>query len=128
MPSREEHLDQARRNESFCSETRSIPFREWVLTGWFYAALHYVEAFFATRHSPEARSAHKMTHGKRQRRMSGESDLLPIFPDYEELKTQSENARYECYSVSEEDLAEAEALLVRIREHVSPLIGESNAS
>ena len=60
MPSEQEHMDKARHNEAFV-QSLGIPtttFLDWAVTGIFYAALHYVEAFLATQrvHSPSHRS------------------------------------------------------------------------
>ncbi len=64
----------------------------------FYAALHYVEAYFATG------AIHGTSHSQRDRLVANSSALSPIFADYMELKAQSRSARYWAVTFDEETI------------------------
>ena len=45
MPSRHQHLAQARRNREFSESLDRTRYPESVMVAWFYSALHLVDAF-----------------------------------------------------------------------------------
>src|SRR5208337_3068619 len=47
MASQEEHIKQAQHNESFSLSIKETPYLDWVVTGIFYSALHYIEGYLA---------------------------------------------------------------------------------
>ena len=61
MPSKAEHISKAEHNENFATTLNSDgsypDYRDWVVTAYFYSAVHYVEAYLATlgKHSPDHR-------------------------------------------------------------------------
>ncbi len=93
MPSKENHVTQARHNRQFWTshDLDTTRFRDWVVTGIFYEAVHWVEAYLATK------GDHPTTHGQRNHAMQLYKDLDAVLVDYDVLKTESENARYNCY-------------------------------
>jgi len=100
MPGKEEHLAQAQHNRDFWSGINSdtTDFRDWVVTGMFYEGVHWVEAYLAKS------SFHSIDHGKRMVYMRRDIILRPISKDMEQLKIDSENARYQCYKYTEKDI------------------------
>lgn len=90
MPNQADHLKKAQHNESFVKSfnLNSTPFLDWVITGMFYSALHYMEAYFAKQkfHSPD--------HRTRDSNIQRDSNLRKLFVAYSELKNFSVNARY----------------------------------
>lgn len=88
MSSKDEHLAQAVHNEDFVAEIDN-PFFDWKLTGIFYAALQYVDAYLATR------NLHPPDHGERTKYIHGDPKFRPIRFDYRDLKNESRTARYE---------------------------------
>ncbi|MGH8545751.1 MAG: hypothetical protein ACREX3_19430, partial [Gammaproteobacteria bacterium] len=91
MPSENQHLIQARHNEDFVQYLiNAIRFNDWVATGIFYAAVHYVEAAFDAR----LNGFHTFSHSVR------EYNLIRVLPDprsrlqYRRLKSASMLARY----------------------------------
>lgn len=91
MPTRAEHLKQARANADFCRSTAGAGNHlDWVATAAFYCALHAVDAYFATLATP----LHPGSHVSRDRHVS----LLvpPIWAEYRLLKDESIDARYNC--------------------------------
>jgi hypothetical protein len=90
MPSEQEHLTQARHNEAFVQSLgiQAIAYLDWAVTGIFYAALHYIEAFLATQ------SVHSPAHRSRETLFRRFPQLNPIYSEYRTLKDDSEGARY----------------------------------
>lgn len=53
MPLRDDHLNQAQHNLEFTESLDPTKYSDWIATGLFYTALHYVDAFLATKgHHP----------------------------------------------------------------------------
>jgi uncharacterized protein (UPF0332 family) len=91
VPSTNEHLERSRRNvrfaESFDLET--TPYLDWVVTAYFYAALHLVDALLAQKNN-----LHPATHQMRSEKVRTLDYLKGIKTEYRDLKEHSENARY----------------------------------
>ena len=90
MPSKTQHLQIAQDNEQFFDSFNlsSGPARGWASTAAFYAALHYVEAFFGTKakHSPD--------HRTRDNNMVQHTETMTVYDQFCELKNISTRARY----------------------------------
>ena len=86
-----EHLAKARQNELFASsmDLSSGAHIDWALTILFYAALHYVQAYFAARGK-----THRM-HRTRDSAVGRDPNISAIYHDYRELQHFSRQARYE---------------------------------
>lgn len=100
MPTKDEHLKKAKHNERFFTslDINTTPFRDWVITGIFYSALHYIRAL-AAKHS----FANIGRYGEIDNLLS----RLPVFrkhptiySDYRQLKDDSRAARYEMVALS----------------------------
>lgn len=75
----DEHLAKARRNERFLEAINEVqpPYHEWVVVVAFYAAVHYVDAFFALR------DTHPETHTLPQRSQIGAGQQpMPLARNY----------------------------------------------
>jgi len=100
MANRDEHLSQALHNRDFWSsfDLDTSAFNDWVVTGIFYEGVHWVEAYLAKSmfHSP----------GHKERRVYMRRDIIlhAISGDIEQLRIDSENARYRCYKHSKRDI------------------------
>jgi len=103
MPSKADHISKAEHNEKFASTLNSdgsyADYRDWVVTAYFYSAIHYVEAYLSTlsRHSPD--------HRARDAVIGSDPDLQPIYSDYRRLKDDSTNARYSMWTPTPLDVA-----------------------
>lgn len=89
MPSQKQHLSQASHNEKLVSNYKLLDseFTDWAITALFYSALHYVEAYFATKYN--------WHHRKHEKRNPAIRRCLPhCYDDYKQLKYDSEEARY----------------------------------
>jgi hypothetical protein len=101
MPSQIQHEEQAQRNETFFQSLDSTePInREWIVTAAFYAALHWIEAYFDNRYS-----RHSTSHRARN------DDVmrfgLPIASEYFDLYWASRQARYDLYRFTQEEVEE----------------------
>ena len=92
MPDKADHRTRAEHNEFF---TKNIdnPFFDWQVTGTFYSALHYVDAYLATK------NVHPPTHAVRLGMVRTDPTLNPVFRDYRELLNESRTARYEAATI-----------------------------
>ncbi len=101
MPDQPAHLRQARHNHDLIAalDPATTPFLDWVVTGAFYAALHLVEAWFASR------GFHFMSHAERDDWVSKVKELRQtVWPRYKELEFQSQRARYQCVPFDRNDV------------------------
>ena len=92
MPGRQEHLDKWRHNEGLSQQLEPGPYQDWSVTTMFYAALHLVEAYFASQTPP----VQTRSHANRNRMVQGDANLGPVSQDYLELYDRSRDARYDC--------------------------------
>lgn len=86
-----EHVAKARDNEQFAlTLDSSTPCGiEWAVTVRFYAALHYVQAYFA------AQNVTFRLHTNRATAIERDSKIKAAHSDYREMQDFSEAARYE---------------------------------
>jgi len=85
------HLSKAQANETFRAtfDTNSASGLEWSITVAFYAAVHYVQAYFASK--GQTYMSHKLRDSAIQRDVS----VRAIYSDYRALEDWSRDARYE---------------------------------
>ena len=89
MPSRDEHLEQARHNTKFRATIDKVAFKDWTATVIFYTAIHYIDAVLATKGN-----IHPSNHPTRDQAVAASTELKPIYTHYAKLKNTSYNARY----------------------------------
>lgn len=107
---KEEYSKKALENEQFATNLPgTIPGIEWAITAQFYAALHYVNAYFATK------GEHYSGHPTRIRAIQKDSWLSVIYDDYQGLYNISRDARYECMNLGNEELLFAQKKLHLIK-------------
>ncbi len=119
MPSPEQHQRQAAHNQSFALslDLATTPYRDWVVTAVFYAALHLVE-WFLTSQGHVSRRDHQL----RDSYLARFAQLRAIYADYTELRFQSEAARYECAAFTVETIRDdLIPRLTRIETHIRSL-------
>ena len=87
MPTTDEFLAQAERNERFAEAASSLAerFTEWEVTALFYAALHYVNAFL------KSQDLEPQTHHARGRLVQRHTEA---WDEYHSLYVSSVVARY----------------------------------
>jgi uncharacterized protein (UPF0332 family) len=87
------------------------------VTGTFYAALHYVDAYLATKRIDPA------THVIRNSFVKNEAVLNPLWGDYRELLNESRTARYDAgTTITQADVTRLQNNLNAIKAVVLPLI------
>ena len=118
MPSRDDHLRQAQHNLEFSESLDPASYPDWLATGLFYTALHYIDAFLATK------GIHPGKHDVRDRYVERVQELKPLYDHYRALKDSSRTARY--YTPASFSLAHLQSLrnihLERIRVGLRPYI------
>jgi hypothetical protein len=100
MPVTSKHLQIARENESFCEFLISQQSHlKWAVTGYFYAAIHFVEAHLASKGS------HSASHRARDSEILSDPKLMGIYIEFSELKNDSTQARYKGNDFSVSDIS-----------------------
>lgn len=92
MPSKDDHLSQARHNARLYDVLDRTKFSDWAATVLFYECLHYVDAFLAVQ--PPAPGIHPGKHFDRDNWVQRVKELRLIWQDYRALKDGSRNGRY----------------------------------
>ncbi len=119
MPSATEHKRKRDHDSKFVSfvEANSTSFKDWIVTGLFYMALHQVERYLDTKLDKHCRS-----HSSRNQWLSRLKEFKPVWSDYEELRFMSEEARYEADPIESSDVEEAKDLLKTVENHIEGLL------
>lgn len=76
------HIQQAKHNEQLAEFLNDTPYGDWRATALFYAALHYVQAYFLSRTPPQ----HYSTHFDRDTAIENDPHIGGIWSDYRSLK------------------------------------------
>ena len=95
MATKDEHLSKAEHNEKFFTQfdISTTQFLDWVVTGIFYSAIHYIRAV-AAKHG----FTNISTYGEMDNlfgRLSVFRKNQDIYVDYRQLKDDSRAARYD---------------------------------
>ncbi len=91
MPACGQHIAKVRTNLAFVDFLLKarVGYLDWVTTGYFYASVHLVEAYFDF-----SAKQHYGRHGPRRRAISSDVKISHIFHPYRQLETYSIVARY----------------------------------
>lgn len=121
VPARDQHIQRALENEAFFRDRLDLSQeidRSWAVVTLFYAALHWVDAYLATK------NIHPAAHQVRDRYVGTALDLRRIGVSYQTLEDRSRDARYQLLSFT---LAQVLALegghFVPVRDHIKRLLG-----
>ena len=118
MSTSEQHRDKAANNE-FLRDQLNNPFWDWAVTVTFYAALHYVEAYFAKKKP----ALHSKDHKMRDSYIRRDAVLGPLYRKYVDLKQESHDARYQAHIViTQSDVTRVQPHLEAIKKALLPLI------
>ena len=100
MASQEEHIKQAQHNESFSLSIKETPYLDWVVTGIFYSALHYIEGYLAIN------DGHPDIHAVRNEMIEEDPNLGWRFYSrmYRHLRDDSYEARYKIRTFDTEEI------------------------
>jgi len=88
----QKHISKAAHNEDFWklihSEEKYEKYSDWVVTGIFYSAMHFIDAFFGKN------SKHLKSHDMADKEISREKRLFNVYSDYRALKDYRWKASY----------------------------------
>ncbi len=120
MPKPAEHLARARQNLRFAEsfDLDKTEYLDWVVTAYFYAALHLVDAllYFRDHLDPPI-------HEVRRDSVRTKPYLQAINHQYKELKDRSEDARYRIIPFTKAQVEKDVIPLYRkIEAHILPLL------
>jgi hypothetical protein len=106
LPSKDEHINKA---DGIVVLATSLPLKtqaeiDWSLVMFFYAAVHYVEAYLSTK------GQHLRSHTTRDSYMGKDSTLKKIYAEYQDLKFYGYNARYEVSRFTRKDVTNEAAV------------------
>lgn len=112
MPSREIHLLQAGRFESFLRQinTPDQTYKEWVVIAWYLIAQHYVDAFLDTKGHAEIDG-----HKQRWALLVNFDETRAISAPFRRLYKESKQARYEGTAFTASDLDHVRPLYEQVR-------------
>lgn len=114
MLNRTTHNSQAEHNEKLVAYLAGTDFTDWQATCMFYAALHYISAYFSHRELQECK-----THSERDPAVK--QHLNKIYRDYRNLKDWSVSARYKCKKPDLSNLAGIYESLDKIKKEIRNL-------
>ena len=120
MPETREHIGRARQNLAFARsfDLKNTPYLDWVVTAYFYAALHLVDALLWEKDKLPGG-----LHEQRKAYLRSKWYLRGIKDEYRELKDQSEDARYRLITVTSSKIeSRIIPLYENIEKHILPQI------
>lgn len=122
MPSIPEHHDQSTHNIAFSGSFPQDIYADWAITTRFYAAAHLVRAWLLR--FPDIVDAKIDSHYKVDLELTNKRFDRAIHVAYRDLLNLSKEARYECVPCATlaTDVATAQRLYERIRNHVAPFL------
>ena len=118
MPTTREHLARARQNLAFAQQfnLKTTPYLDWVVTAYFYAALHLVDALLWEKDKVPGG-----LHEIRRDYVKSKSYLRAIRDQYKELKDHSEDARYRLITMTSTRIEQKIIPLYKaIEDHILP--------
>jgi hypothetical protein len=122
LSSKQLHLERAARNEKLAEQLvkdAADPYFDWAVTVVFYAGVHYVEAYLASKQPPE----HSGNRSKRDSNVKRDSVLGTLYDKYRFLEDDSRNARYEPHiTIDSSTLAKQKQRLEILKNAVSPFL------
>jgi hypothetical protein len=125
LPASREHVARAKHNLTFARDVdlNTTQYLDWVVTAYFYAALHWVDAVIADKEGivPE-------NHEIRREYVKKKWYLRGISKEYRDLKDRSEDARYRLTTFTKTRIEkEIEPLYQAIERHALDLLPDETA-
>lgn len=123
MPTTSEHLARVRQNIDFAKslDWDTTPYLDWVVTAYFYAAVHLVDALLYDKDG-----LHGDLHVTRRKYIREKFYLRGIDQAFEGLKDHSEDARYRLITMTRLRLErKIIPLYEEIEKHIMPQLSKS---
>lgn len=122
MPTVKEHINKAKYNENFFEDIRNS-YPDWAITGLFYSALHYVDAFL------KSKQISAEDHKTRSWFINSTKQLKSIYSEYRAMYDYSVNARYKMWIVNKESLEDIyKNFYLPIKKHLKDLLEKEGKS
>jgi hypothetical protein len=125
LPTSHEHIERAKRNERFAEhfDLNTTEFRDWVVTGYFYSALHWIDAYLVRENKKTDEG-----HAFRNTQTNNLRELTAISRPYRKLYSYSRNVRYELVDFTAEQIRKDVVPKVKqIREYMERLLFKPEA-
>jgi hypothetical protein len=123
VPTTSEHLARAKQNLCFAEsfDLKTTPYLDWVVTAYFYAALHLVDALLW-----EKDHLNPDLHEHRRDYVREKWYLRAISSEYRSLKDHSEDARYRLITMTSSRVEKTIIPLYKaIESHILPQVQNS---
>jgi hypothetical protein len=120
MPTKDQHYKKSKKNIEFYEDiVNTHP--DWAMTGLFYAALHLVDSFLATKQPPDG--IHPEKHLFRTKVFNTVSELRNLYPHYRALEDFGHKARYTMNAFTSKSADEAHTRYFKpIKEEIDRLL------
>jgi uncharacterized protein (UPF0332 family) len=126
VPTTREHIARARQNLAFAKsfDLKTTPYIDWVVTAYFYAALHLVDALLVEKDGVPGE-----THEIRKEYVKTKPYLRAIRDQYRTLKDHSEDARYRLITMTSHKIENTIIPLYEaIEKHIIPQFPKTPAA
>lgn len=118
MPTKNEHIKKAERNEAFAFFlAEKTKYLDWAITILFYSALHYIDAVLAVS------LADPEDHKERKAQMSVNDTTKRVYQEYRTLETASWNSRYFAMPIESDDWNKVKPEFDTLRGHIRSRLG-----
>ena len=121
MPTKDEHLSKAARNEKFAEYlAEKTEYIDWGVTILFYAALHYMDAVLSVS------AIDPRDHKARHTAIGVNDTLRRVYREYRLLETQSWNSRYSTIKIGPDQWHKCTQAFSILRAHIRSRLGLKN--
>lgn len=112
MPSQKQHIKKAYVNEDFGDKVATLEakFICWAIVAYHYCALHWIDAFIAKTYN-----CHPMRHKDREDYISRDTTLKKVYIEYHQIRSDSEDVRYETHRFTHGEVQTVKGYLSKIR-------------
>ncbi len=122
-----QHIERAKRNQRFAEhfDLDKTEFLDWVVVGYFYSALQWIDAYISAMHIIPDQPGHAGRH----RVINTLRELTGVSRSYRKLYSYSQNARYDLKNFSPEDIRrDVIPKVQQVRTHVEPLLKQAGVA
>lgn len=103
MPTKERRITQYHKNKTLANSKllKQEQYRDWRIVLIYYSALHYIDSTYANV------NFHPHTHNERKEGFSRFKGYDDIIDDYDNLEMLSRKSRYNCVTLSNQEVEDA---------------------
>ncbi len=124
MPTKDKHIQQYKKNKTLANSKilKQPEYRDWKVTIIYYSALHCIDSSYAEK------GIHPLTHVNRREAFERLSGYDEILDDYDNLEMLSRKSRYNCVTISNQEVEDALENLKTIENFIEKLNKKKNSS